>query len=94
MNYYRVHTIGTVKIFLFPISSAAANVIKKYITNDVFNYILGRVLIMLLPLDFAVLLIITVTSTMDTYDIIIAVRNIRLYDCDAGNEPTIPFMVV
>ena len=31
---------------------------------------------------------------MDTIDIIIAVRNIRLYDCDAGNEPTIPFMAV
>jgi hypothetical protein len=93
-----VHITGTVKTCLFPIppatATAAANVIKKYITNDVFNYILGRVLIMLLPLDFAVLLIITVTSTMDTYDIIIAVRNIRLYDCDAGNEPTIPFMVV
>ena len=49
---------------------------------------------MLLPFDFAVLLIITVTNTMDTIDIRIAVRNIRLYDCDAGNEPTIPFMVV
>lgn len=49
---------------------------------------------MLLPFDFAVLLIITVTNTMDTIDIRIAVRNIRLYDCDAGNELTIPFMVV
>jgi hypothetical protein len=49
---------------------------------------------MLLPFDFAVLLIITVANTMDTIDIRIAVRNIRLYDYDAGNEPTIPFMVV
>ena len=49
---------------------------------------------MLLPFDFAVILVITVTNTMDTNDIRIAVRNIRLYDCDAWNEPTIPFMVV
>jgi len=46
VNYYRVHITGTVKTFLFPIppaaaaAAAAANVIKKYITNDVFNYIL------------------------------------------------------
>ena len=49
---------------------------------------------MLPSIDFAVLLFITVNSTMDTIDIRIAVINIRLYDCDAGNEPTIPFMVV
>jgi hypothetical protein len=52
VNYYRVHITVTVKTFLFPIppaaaaaAAAAANVIKKYITNDVFNYILGSVLI-------------------------------------------------
>jgi hypothetical protein len=51
VNYYHVHITVTVKTFLFPIppaaaaAAAAANVIKKYITNDVFNYILGSVLI-------------------------------------------------
>jgi hypothetical protein len=37
---------------------------------------------------------IKVTSATDTSDMIIAVRNIILYDCNAGNGPTIPFTVV
>jgi len=60
----------------------------------VFRTTFYGVLIMLPSIAFDVLLFITVNSTMDTIDIRIAVINIRLYDCDAGNEPTIPSMVV
>ena len=60
----------------------------------VFRTTFYGVLIMLLSIAFDVLLFITVNSTMDTIDIRIDVINIELYDCDAGNEPTIPSMVV